>query len=106
MFIAGSGGVFLYNDISSYIENGNTNLASFSVDTLMILGSFFLAAVQNFKYDHVMESINKWRYEEKVCATYMKTPCGRSAVKAALKRTGNFEMYRELRDKYPLERLF
>lgn len=57
---------------------------------------------QNQRYERLIECLEKKGYKEEFCQLYMDHPCGRSVVKAALKRTGNFEHYAELKDKFPL----
>lgn len=60
---------------------------------------------QNKRYERLTECLEKNGYKEEFCQLYMNHPCGRSVVKAALKRTGNFEHYTSLKDKFPLTEL-
>lgn len=61
---------------------------------------------QNKRYERLMECLKEEGYEEKFCKIYMDHPCGRSVVKTALKQTDNFEHYNDLKEKYPLIRMF
>ncbi len=60
---------------------------------------------QNKRYDRLTDCLGKEGYKEEFCKIYMDHPCGRSVVKTALKRTDNFEHYKELKVKYPLTKL-
>lgn len=67
--------------------------------------SLSLSLLQNKKYDSLVGALTRKGYDERLCELYMDHFCGRSVVKAALKRTGNFDHYGDLKNKYPITRI-
>lgn len=67
--------------------------------------SLYFSRKQSHRYEGIVDGINKRGYDERFCSMYMDHPCGRGVVKTALKRTGHFDKYKELKEKYPLTRL-
>ncbi|MGV8086923.1 MAG: hypothetical protein ACP5N1_04790 [Candidatus Woesearchaeota archaeon] len=69
------------------------------------LNAIYFTRKQNQRYEGIVQGIKEYGYSDKFCSMYMDHPCGRSVVKVALKRTENFDKYKELKKKYPLTRL-
>ena len=67
--------------------------------------SLLLAKLQNQKYDKLVHALSRQGYDERLCNIYMDHLCGRSVVKAALKRTGHFDHYADLKKEYPITRI-
>ena len=95
------------------VEVFTTHDIDFSDEFIMLIGalnlgmSIYFARKQNRRYEGIVEGIERHGYDERFFSMYMDHPCGRSVVKTALKRTGNFDKYKELiRSKsYPLKSL-
>lgn len=56
---------------------------------------------QNRRYEELITKIEESYGEEQV-SRYMAFLCGRALVKTALKRTGNSDKWKELKERYPL----
>jgi len=101
----------IYNLASETAEVFTTHDFDFSDGFYMLIGalnlgmSVYFARKQNRRYEGIVEGIENHGYDDRFCSMYMDHPCGRSVVKTALKRTGNFDEYKELKTKYPLTRL-
>jgi hypothetical protein len=63
--------------------------------------SAFNIITQNWRYNRLKKSIEEGGFDERLCTRFMRTPCGRSVVKAALTRTGNPDKYIYLEEQYP-----
>jgi hypothetical protein len=64
--------------------------------------SVFNIITQNWRYDRLKKAIEDGGFDERLCTRFMRTPCGRSVVKAALTRTGHPDKYIYLKEQYPL----
>jgi hypothetical protein len=107
-FLAATGVYILATETA---EVFTTHDFDFSDGVNILIGAFnlgmslYFARKQNRRYEGIVEGIERQGYDERFCSMYMDHPCGRSVVKTALKRTGNFDEYKELTAKYPLTRL-
>tara|TARA_Y100000034_G_C6773719_1_gene345316 strand:- start:451 stop:825 length:375 start_codon:yes stop_codon:yes gene_type:complete len=72
---------------------------------LGIGGSFMIGLLQNSRYNRLTEIARERGVDKEAFPQYMNHPCGRSVVKAVLKRSGNYNAYPELSEKYPIKRI-
>src|SRR6266404_5490267 len=70
-----------------------------------LAGSSISILSQNRRYDRLKEAIEENGFDERLCAKFMRKPCGRNVVKTVLQRTGNLNKYSYLQTKYPLRTL-
>lgn len=72
---------------------------------VVVLGSACNVFNQNTRYHRLKNAIEERGFDEKLCAEFMRKPCGRNVVKTVLKRTGHFDRYPHLQKKFPLKSL-